>query len=165
MRPVALCLGGALLFAAAGAASPAMACSFSRPVFTAGPAQPQPVRVRVDQILLIGGQVGGGVPGAVRATVLDDSTVARRGDRITIIVASGNDGNCYFGGLAEPEAVSGAGTLEAYVSLSRAGDRAGAFSAWPATDSNRRRYAAFMEGRLRGRWVRARFATGGEPVQ
>ncbi len=151
------------LFAIPGFAAPATACRYSRPVFTAEPVRTYgsgQVRVRVDEALMIGSRLT-----AVRATALADWGRTRRGRRIVIIVPPDDTANCYYGGLADPAAVTGDGALQGYAILRMRPEPSGAFSSWLATDADRTRYAAFAQGRLRGRWMRPRFTANGEPAE
>ena len=142
-----------------GLPAPAMACAYSRPVFTADPVgtggdRLTEPKVRVERQLFVRGLV------AVHATVIGGSGTVRRGDSIIIIVPKDDTANCYYGGLADPETVTSDGTLEGYVLLLARREPSGAFSAELASDGDRFRYAEFGRSRMRGEWRRARFESG-----
>lgn len=161
MRRIILSMGGALaLYAIAGLATPATACRYSRSIFTAAPVGTDmsgQVRVRVERGLMIRGRLA-----AVRATVLGDADMARRGDSIVIVVPRDDAGNCYYGGLADPETIGPDGALQGYVILGTRRAPSDAFPSWLTSDGDRLQYEAFTQGRLRGRWVRPRFTAGAE---
>jgi len=165
MRRTVLGMCGLLaLFAMPGFAAPAKACRYSRPVFTAEPVRTLgsgQVRVRVEEALMVGSRLT-----AVRATVLADWGRTRRGRRIVIIVPPDDTANCYYGGLADPAAVTGDGAVQGYAILDgMRPEPSGAFSSWLASEADRTRYAAFAQGRLRGRWMRPRFTANAEPSE
>lgn len=161
MRRIVLGLCGMLAqFALPGFASPAMACRYSRPIFTAEPAGAPgtaQVRVQVEQALMIGNRLA-----AVRATVLGGVGRFRRGDRIVIILPRDDTGDCYHGGLADPETVAADGSLEGYVIVGTRRQPSGAFPAWLTTEIDWSRYRDFAQGRRRGRWMRPRFTADRE---
>jgi hypothetical protein len=143
-------------FAMAGLAAPATACSYSRPVVAAHPIATHQshlaeVRVRVEQTLILPRLV------AVRATVLGDSALFWRGNRIVIVLPGDDTASCYHGGLADPETIATDGSLQGYVALKAKADSPGVFSAWLASEQDRFRYAEFAQGKVNGEWRRARF--------
>ncbi|HVQ06811.1 MAG TPA: hypothetical protein VMS43_00100 [Allosphingosinicella sp.] len=156
MRRMVLCISAAL-FAIAGLATPAMACRYSRPVFTAEQGRANAVKVRVERVLSI---AEGRSPLAVRGTVLEDSAMARRGERIVIVVPTGMPENCYYFDFYDSSAITGDGALEGYVDLELAREPSGAFASVASPGRDRRQYDRFARGRLQGRWVRARFGIG-----
>jgi hypothetical protein len=143
------------LFAVPGFATPAIACQFSRPVFSAqpNPVQGVEVKVRVEQTLL---RSDGRVI-AVRALLLGDSSLARRGERIIIIVPTRQPDICNYWGFADPETVAADGSLTGYIDLVEAREPSGAFSAVAAHRSDARLYDRLARAGRAGEWVAARF--------
>ncbi len=148
-------LVAALLFLAV--ATPAQACRFSRPVVAAQPSRVNGVEVEiaVDGVLWITGRVA-----AVRAAVVRDSDVARRGERVVIIVSTEQPEDCYYAGFADPRTVGRDGSLRGFVDVVARREASGAFSAVVARPVDRSRYDRFVQGTLPGRWMPARFGRG-----